>query len=360
MQITSGTSVNGAIITCLETIRVLLKRGHAVTLVCRPNAWIADQFERGEIQVVYSDLYRWPTDELRRIAGLVCERQIEVVHTHMSRAHFFGVLLRRLFKIPCVATANCRHFQLHWMFNDRVIAASQANKRYQNQVNWVRKHRIDVIHNFVHSEDFDSLPPNTRQRVRSELGLSANEFAIGQIGAVVPRKGLLYMVRAMPGILRHNPSARLVVVGGEEEAYAAAVRAESVDLNVDKSILWTGHRGDMPRILSALDLCVLPTLEDSLPLAILEAMASRLAVVSTRVGGIPECVVDGETGHLVAPGKVDPLSERIVRLMQDSDLRNRLGQAGHRRIKRHFSAQSQSALLEQTLGRVAAKRGRAA
>ena len=117
MEICSGVNVNGAIITCLETIKALVERGHDITLVCRPNAWIGDQFESDEVDVVYSDLSRWPATQLKRVAGIVREKQIDVVHTHMSRAHFFGVLLRHLFKVPCVATANNRYLQLHWMFN---------------------------------------------------------------------------------------------------------------------------------------------------------------------------------------------------------------------------------------------------
>ncbi|MCA9218640.1 MAG: glycosyltransferase, partial [Planctomycetales bacterium] len=139
MQICSGWNVNGAIITCLETTRALLERGHEITLVCRPNAWIGQQFPGGEVQVIHSDLSRWPLTELKRVAAIAREKKIDVVHTHMSRAHFFGVLLRHLFKIPCVATANNRYLQLHWMFNDRVIAASRANKKYHSRVNLVPK-----------------------------------------------------------------------------------------------------------------------------------------------------------------------------------------------------------------------------
>ena len=96
MEIISGTRVNGAILHCLLLCRELVRRGHRVTLVCRPRAWIGDQAPRHGIEVVRSDLHRWPFDELRRIAGSSANSKIEVIHTHTSRSNFFGILLRWL------------------------------------------------------------------------------------------------------------------------------------------------------------------------------------------------------------------------------------------------------------------------
>ena len=105
----------------------LAARGHGVTLVCRPGAWIEHELRGGPVDVVLSDLHRWPTDELRRVAALVDARAIDVVHTHMSRAHFFGVLLRWFSDVPVVATAHNRRIQPHWMFNDGVIAVCEVS-----------------------------------------------------------------------------------------------------------------------------------------------------------------------------------------------------------------------------------------
>ena len=149
MEIVSGTRVNGAILHCLLLSRELVRRGHQVTLVCRPGSWISRQMVDGPIDAFRSDLHRWPPDELRRIAGVIRQRQIDVIHTHTSRANFFGILLRWMTGVPSVATAHSRHVQLHWMFNDRVIAVSEADRRYQRTHNLVRGSRIETIHNFI-------------------------------------------------------------------------------------------------------------------------------------------------------------------------------------------------------------------
>jgi len=149
MEIVSGVGVNRAVTHCLVLTRELARRGHAVTLVCRPDAWIARQLAVDPVDVIPSDLHRWPLDELRRLAALARERRIDVVHTHMSRAHSFGVLLRWAGGLPCVATAQSRHVQLHWMFNDRVIAVSDTTRRFHRSYNLVRADRLVTIPDFV-------------------------------------------------------------------------------------------------------------------------------------------------------------------------------------------------------------------
>lgn len=355
MEICSGVNVNGAIITCLETIKALVERGHDITLVCRPNAWIGDQFGPDEIDVVYSDLSRWPATELKRVAGIVREKQIDVVHTHMSRAHFFGVLLRHLFKVPCVATANNRYLQLHWMFNDRVIAASIANKKYHSRVNLVPKKRIDVVHNFVHYEDYGCVSEAERIDARAAFGIDASSIVIGQVGKVLARKGLIYTVKALPDVLSVAPDTKLLVAGAcDEPSYEAKVRSESAELDVEHAIVWAGHCANMHHVLAAMDILVLPSLEDSLPLAILEAMASRIPVVASTVGGIPECVFDGKTGYLTRPGNVEDICCALKKLANDGRLRDRMGQAARKRIIEEFSPESQVPLVEETFRLAAA------
>ena len=149
MEIVSGAGENRAVTHCLLLARELARRGHPVTLVCRPGAWIARQLPVHPVDLIESDLHRWPLDELRRIAAVARESRIEVVHTHMSRAHSFGVLLRWTSGLPCVATAQSRHVRLHWMFNDRVIAVSDTTRRFHRSYNLVRADRIVTIPDFV-------------------------------------------------------------------------------------------------------------------------------------------------------------------------------------------------------------------
>ncbi len=126
-----------------------------------------------DVEIIPSQMRRWPLHDLRHIGQLARQRRIDVLQTHMSRAHFFGVLLRRLYGIPCVATANCRHLQVHWMLNDHVVAASEATRRFHRRYNLVRKSRIEVIHNFIDDSRYHQIDPAARAQLRRNGRLTA-------------------------------------------------------------------------------------------------------------------------------------------------------------------------------------------
>jgi glycosyltransferase involved in cell wall biosynthesis len=310
-----------------------------VTLVCRPHAWIAGRFADLPVEVVYSDLHRWPLDELRRIGRIAGERSVDVIHTHMSRAHTFGVLLRMRTGVPCVATAHNRYVQLHWMFNDFVIGNSTATTRFHRRYNFVRRGRSRTIPIFIDEQAIANVPPETRDRVRRSLGAGEEHVLVGQIGDVIPRKGLLYLVRALPAILAEAPNVRLLVVGDVKNSadYMAQIKREARELGVADAIHWAGHRRDIPDLLAAIDVAVLASLEESLGLSLLEAMAAGRPVVASRVGGIPDVVADGETGILVPPESPPALGDAVKRLACDAVLRRQLGQAGRQRVATQFS-----------------------
>jgi glycosyltransferase involved in cell wall biosynthesis len=351
MEIVSGAGINGAVMHCLLLTRELARRGHAVTLVCRPGAWIGRQLAGAPVAVVESDLSRWPPRELRRVAAIARARRVDVLHTHMSRAHFFGVLLRWWSGLPSVATAHSRHVQLHWMFNDGVIAVSEATRRYHRTRNFVRRRRVEVIHNFVDPARFAAPSAAARATLRAELAIDPTAPLIGVIGAVIPQKGLQYLVEALAQVRASVPQTRLLIVGDRSDRHAAELDRAAERLGVAPAVVWAGHREDIPEILATLDVFVLASLEENLPQSVLEAMAAGVAVVATAVGGVPECVHAGATGLLVPPGDATALAEAIARLLRDADLRGRFGAAGQRRIREQFSAETQVPRIEAALAR---------
>jgi len=342
MEIVSGAGTNGAIIHCKLLCNQLLALGHEVTLVCRPGAWIADQLGDTAAEIIESDQHRWPTDELRKVAEEIRRRRVDVVHTHMSRANFFGVLLRWRVDVPVVATAHAHNIQPHWMFNDHVIANSDATRRFHRRLNLVRRKRIDTIHCFIDSDRFGTCEMGAGEEVRRELRLPPDAFLAGIIGSVVPRKGHLHLVRALPAILRHVPQFALVVVGGGNRAYREKVHRTARRLGVADRVRWTGPRSDVPRLMQGLDLCVCAAVEEPLGLTALEAMTARRPVVATRVGGLQEVVVDRQTGLLVPPADPTALADAICTLAHDPALCRRLVEAGAKRVAAHFSPRRQT------------------
>ena len=218
----------------------------------------------------------------------------------MSRAHFFGVLLRWFAGVPSVATAHSQHFQSHWMCNDLVIAVSEATRRYQRRVNLVRSepHRDDPQFRSAAAggRGSGSRPP----RRAASLGVADDTLLLGIVGTISPDKGHLYLIRRCPKSLprRRRPAGDRGPLKNSENTGKRCGRRQT-GWAWQAQIVWTGHRPDVPAIMSALDVCVVASLKENFPQVVLEAMAAGVPVVATAVGGIPECVVHGETGLLV-------------------------------------------------------------
>jgi glycosyltransferase involved in cell wall biosynthesis len=313
-----------------------------------PDSRIGQQLRSaGLVTVIESNLHRWPTYELRRVADIFRDGCFDILHTHNSRAHFFGVMLRYLYGIPCVATAHQNHFQLHWALNDFVIANSAATLRYQRRYNFVLRSRSAIIHYPIDTARFEQVTATQRIDVRMQFGLADDDLAIGIVGNIESRKGHHYMVRALPKILTAVPKAKLVVVGRASATYMRQLHGEIAALGVDRAIIWAGFRVDIPMVMHALDVCVCAAIEEAFGLTAAEALAAGTPVVATNVGGLPESVIPGKTGILVPPRNPEALAQALIAMLNDPVSRSRFGQAGQNRVRALFSNEAHFSALEQ-------------
>ena len=353
-EIVSGSGVNGAMKHCLMLSRELARRGHRVTLVCRPGSWIDAHAGGGWADVERSDLNRWPADELRRVARLVRERRIDVVHTHMSRAHFFGVLLGALARVPVVATAHARRVQAHWIFNDHVIAVSNAVARFQRW-NLVPARRITLVHLFIDTDEFVPPDDSSRHRARATMGIAASAPLVGVIGSVFREKGVQDLIAAWPAIVAAVPDAHLVVIGEGPADLVRDLRAALEAWNLQSRATWLGRRDDVAQLIGSVDVLALPSREEPAGLVALEAMAAGRPVVGTRVGGVPEYVADGETGILVERANPPQLAAALTGLLSNPRLAHAYGGRGRARVLDRFTLPAQVSKIEAVLERVAAR-----
>jgi glycosyltransferase involved in cell wall biosynthesis len=270
----------------------------------------------------------------------------------MSRAHFFGILLRWLGGVPCVATAHNQKLQLHWRANDAVIAVSEATARFQRLFNRVPAARLHVVHGFV--EPPPRLPDEAgRETLRGRLGIGPGERVVGTAARLVPAKGVGDLLRAVAR-LRQRVPAVLVVAGSGEKAFEERLRTEALRLAVP--VRWLGFRDDLQQLLPAFDVFATASRREALGMAALEAMAAGVPVVATRVGGLPEVVEDGVTGLLVPRRDAAAFAAALEKVLLDEDLAQAMGSAGRRRVLAGFTVQSQVPRIEDVLERTA--RGR--
>ncbi len=345
LQLTSGTGVNGAIRHCYDLTCELALRGHRVVLGHKAGAWIASQPVPPGVELLEVTLKRRPA-EIRRVAALLREREIEVMHTHTSSAHATGAILSFFYKIPRVATSHGTFFQPHWRLCDRVIAPSRATARFQRWVNLVPRKRIEVIPNFINPRRL--APARTRGETREFLGIDGNRFVILTVGEVFHRKNQELLVKALPALIAGATAPPLVLlVGKEDPAYRRLLDAAIQRYGVDGHIRLLGQRSDIPDLLAASDVFCLPSRSEVMPIALLESMAAGLPPVATNVGGVAELVRDGTDGLITRSGDAPGLAAALLRLQRDAALRSAMSQAGRENVAASYSPEACVSRIEE-------------
>ncbi len=230
----------------------------------------------------------------------------------------------------------------------RVITVSEGSRRTFLARGYPSEQFI-CIHNGI--EPLTPPPREEGKRVRQALGVPAGAPLLLNVARLTSQKGHDTLLAALPHILAHHPRARLACVGqGPEQP---RLLAQARELGVEAAVCFLGHRSDVPALMGAANLFVLPSRFEGHPLAVLEALSCGLPVVGTRVCGLDEAVIDGETGLLVEPDRPDDLAGAVVELLADGERRRRMGRAGRRFVaERHNArqmAQATTRLYDQLL-----------
>lgn len=358
LQVVSGREINGALVYCQLLTRRLLEAGHEPILVCRPRSWITRQGL--PVRIIESDLRRFPFDDLKEIQALVKQEQVDVIHTHMSRAHTFGILLKWLTNVPVIATAHNRYIQLHWRFNDFVIANSQATERYHQRYNLVPANRTRTVYCFVDERRFAQVAERERQKIRRELRYEGNEYLLGIVGEVIPRKGQWYLAQALPELIRRIPELRVLLVGRyhRSERYVQKMRRLQAAAGLHRKMRWLGRRNNVHEYIAAMDQVLVTSTEEPFGLVALEAQLAGKPLIATNVGGLPEIVQHEQSGLLIPARSSTGIIESVERLYQDRELAGRLAATGRERASQRFTSERLTEEVVAVYREVLRRRGR--
>ena len=269
------------------------------------------------------------------IYNFIKRNRIQIVHTHSSKAGILGRLAAGAAKAPVII-----HTVHGWSFHDcqpgivnffyllleklcatftgRIIAVSNSDKEkgLKNLVG--REKQYTIIRYGINGSEFRNRPE--RNAARRTLGLNETDLVVGTVACFKPQKSPLDFIKIASGIKKDIPDAKFIMAGDGLLRKQACALIKKLDL--DGRLVLAGWRNDIPLILSALDIFVLTSLWEGLPIAVLEAMAAGVAVVATDTGGIREIVENGKTGYLVRVGDRQSMQNRIRELLRDSQKRN--------------------------------------
>jgi glycosyltransferase involved in cell wall biosynthesis len=276
---------------------------------------------------------------------LIQREHAQIVHSNTMRASFVAALAARLARRPLIWHARDLYGsgqvggrwypRLMSLLADAVIANSGAVAAT------IPRRDVRVIYNGVELGQFR--PGQDSLSARAVLGLPDCEWLIGTVGRMQPWKGHHLFLEAACRVSAQIPHAQFIIVGGRvfqaDNDYEDRLRVQAASAGINDQVHFVGQQENVADWLSAMDIFVHCSKAEPFGRVVIEAMAAARPVVAFADGGVPEVVVDGETGRLVPPGNVGALADAIVDLARDHSLAQRLGQAGRRRAEALYSVE---------------------
>ena len=345
MQLVLSLSPGGTERLVIEICRQLAPTVESV--VCcldEPGEWAAEVTKLNIPVVALSRKAGFHPSLALRLARVISEHNIDVVHCHHYSPYVYGLLANAL--RPGVRLVFTEHGRLSnsapslkrrlvnpllsW-WPARLCAVSSDLKQFMVAEGFPER-RIDVVYNGI--DPGERPRPGQCAAARAALGIKKDAFVIGTVGRLDPVKNLSALLRAHAVVNARHPHAHLVVVGSGAEQ--PALQDEASRLGITHAVTFAGHRADVRFLMSGFDVYANSSMYEGVSLTILEAMATALPVVAASVGGNPEVVIDHETGLLV-PGHARAIADAVLTLAADRRLRHVMGDAGRWRVKRHFS-----------------------
>ena len=279
------------------------------------------------------------------LAGRIKKGNFQIIHTHTYSAGMLGRVAGFFAKVPVIIHHNHTTGMetLGWrqrlserlvthLITDKVIAVSCATKRLLIACGFGTENKISVIYNGVESS-FSQLS-GRRDSMIKLLNLSGKKVLV-TTASLTPHKGHRFLLEALKDVIKHHPTACCVFVGGGLER--RTLQNQAAELGLTDRVIFTGIHEDIRPYLECADMFVLPSLRESMGIAIVEAMAKKLPVVASNVDGIPEVVNDGVTGVLTQPASPRDIALKISSMLSDTENMRRMGEEGFQRFTELFT-----------------------
>jgi len=350
LQLISSGGYYGAENVAIELSLALKHLNHEPTIgvfrnTHRPNSELAEEAQRRGLQIEMIDCKgKIDFRTISAIRNCILQRQIDVVHSHGYKANIYAYLAARGTNARLVATCHNwpgktialrLYAALDRLFLRRFpgIAAVSNSVRDSLLRSGVPNERIRLVQNGIDTESFLRGQPVVKQ-----LPQVQGKKVVGFVGRLAQEKGLAYLMQAAESIVREDSNVAFVLAGAGPYRDRLCNLIKKLDLETHVVLL--GKRSDLANVYASMDVLVLPSLSEGVPMVVLEAMAAGKPVLATKVGGIPQVIQDEKTGLLVDPADASQLTIALKRLLASPRLCEELGRRGRDRVFTHYSARS--------------------
>ncbi len=280
-----------------------------------------------------------------KLVFILRKRKPDILHTFMFTSNTWGRLASLFVKIPFIfSSERCVDLWKKWyhklidrfflLFTDKVIVNSIAVKEFYKKIENILEEKIEVIYNGVDFENIEKISVEIDKK-RKELKLEKSKFVVGTGGRFTEQKGFIYLLMAIPEVLKYFPECFFIFVGD------GPLRKNFEEIvnryNIKNNVIFTGYRKDILEILSLCDIIVVPSLFEGMPNIVLEAMTLKKPVIATDIPEMRELIIDGINGLLVPVKNYEKISEKVIYLLKNPEISKKMGENGYNYVKEKFS-----------------------
>lgn len=361
-HIDAGKEWRGGQRQSLFLVKELQKKGYPVLFVVQPESPLHQIASEAGLPVLPLQMKsELDFGAIFRLGRAMKRQKCRLAHFHDAHGVSVGAAAARRADVPLRFISRRVDFPLkkssfsrrkYTKDVDAIIAISEGVKKVLLN-SGIPSSLIHVIPSGIDFSPFEEVI--SRDFLRREFSFAPDDFLVGIVAALEDHKGHIYLIQASKILKDQAPKIKIIVVG--TGSLRMELDRQAHEMGVDDIVFFLGFREDVPRILASLDLFVLSSHLEGLGSSMLDAMASRLPVVATQAGGIPEVVIHDDTGLLVPPRNSEALAQSILRLYRDRNLAARLGQRGYEVVHQKFSAEAMAGKIIDLYERFAVKKG---
>lgn len=278
----------------------------------------------------------------KKLRKILKNEHIEIIHTNSVITCLIAKLASLHKKVSIVNTAHS------WGTNKTKLSAKLVNFCANSVIavsnstgesyiaNGLKRDKVHVVHNGIDTDKFKRITGEMRDKIRESLNLSPEDFVVINIARMEElRKGHNTLLDGAKLIIEKHNNCKFLLVG--DGNLRKDLELKVARYNLQDNVLFLGNRTDIVDLLSASEIFCLPSDWEGLPLVIAEAMSCQLPVVATAVNGVPEIIIDSETGYLIQPKDPKTFAEKIIHLIENDDIRNQMAINSSKRVHDHFS-----------------------
>lgn len=347
MQLIHGMYLGGAENVVANIARRADRSRFDIQICClKEKGELGEKLEREGVRVVLPEKAPGRFGKLRALKQLIAAEQPDLLHSHGTSALLqVGPACLTGTGVPLIHTyhfGNYPHIRKSYLWSDRIfsrlarrcVAVSESQKESVMKHLYVRENKLQVVFNGVPENTFrgDKI---SRAQARRELGYGEDDIVVGCIAVLSRQKGVIYLLESVRELVESDSRLRFLIVGGGRREQE--LRDQCSQYGLDGKVQFTGYRSDALRLLGALDIFILPSLWEGLPMVLLEAMATELPIVVTDVADNRNIIEDGVSGLVIPPKDPAAISEALRRMAGDMAAAREMGRLAYDTYQARYS-----------------------